>query len=220
MVRSARRKGESMARRFAGLLVVCLGAAACAHLSPPPPPPVISRYRAPGVDWASVRRVVVMPLDNQSDEPEAADDIRGVLAAELQAMGRFEVIMAAPDCDPIEADPVHVSGRFREPELFAVALRYHADAVLIGSVTQYRPYTPPSVGLSLELVSAAEAVVVASLDGVWDSRDSGTAFLAREFYLHALNPGHSLIDPEKILTSPTLYQKFVCRQAALAIAVP
>ena len=61
-------------------------------------------------------------------------------------------------------------GQFDELELLRVAREYDAQAILFGKVTQYYPYTPPKIGLSLIMISPAEGVAIASADGLWDAR--------------------------------------------------
>jgi hypothetical protein len=173
-----------------------------------------SQFHAWDFDWFSVRRVVIVPLWNESPDPTAAQAIVEALCAELQSIGRFEVLVAPIEVPSEWSRRVRVSGHFDEMELFELAQSFHADAVLCGAVTHYHPYAPPRVGLSLRLISTAESVVIASVDGLWDARDLAVAEEARAYYGHTMTMNHVISGQDVILTSPQLFQKYVCAQAA------
>jgi hypothetical protein len=175
-------------------------------------------YHAPSFDVNSLQRVLLMPLANESPFPCAADEIRAALAAELQCIGQFEVVVAPPTPEVCQAKLVHVRGRFDEAAMAHLARTFKADAILVGAVTQYHPYPPPYLGLTVHLVSPTSAVVVASVDGLWDGRDKKLAKEARVYYRQG---SHPLLQPgqesDVALASPRLFQRFVCNCVAHAL---
>lgn len=95
-----------------------------------------------------VRTVAVVPFFNQSDE-RAVDgrQLATLYASELQKIPGIEVI-------PVGV--VHTAMRQYEMEdlngpqdAAKLAVLLNADAVVIGSVTEYDPYNPPRIGLSI-----------------------------------------------------------------------
>jgi hypothetical protein len=176
-----------------------------------------TRYCAKSFQWKSINRVVILPLGNESPHPHAAEEIRVALAAEFQILGKFEVIMAPEDAAAPIARTLRVHGQFLEAEVLRLAREYQADGVLIGSVSQYNPYTPPYVGLTLQLIVPAESVVVAEVDGFWDARKKEIAVDAHAFN-EAFHPFKvDLLSPNLDLLSPHLFQRYVCAQAARAL---
>src|SRR5262245_8996907 len=85
------------------VLVLALGAG-CALCQKPPPPPPGSLYHANGFDPNSLNRVLLAPMGNESGFPCAAEEIRAALAAELQCLGHFEVVVPppCPDLSPFQ----------------------------------------------------------------------------------------------------------------------
>src|SRR5262245_61184408 len=118
------------------LLMILFQAVGCSQMRPHNPviPAPFSHYRAGEFSWASVRRMLILPLWNESTEPRVAEEIREVLCAELQSMGLFEVVCAPFETPPGCSKGVRVSGRFDELELIELAQTFHADTVLCGSV--------------------------------------------------------------------------------------
>ena len=58
--------------------------------------PVTAQYHAAGFSWASVKRVLVVPLANESQYTRAGEEVGRALSAELQQLGQFEVVAPPP----------------------------------------------------------------------------------------------------------------------------
>lgn len=204
---------------FFALVFLAAGCALCGGRAPCPPP--FSIYHAPSFDPNALQRVLLMPLANESPFPCAADDIRDALAAELQCIGPFEVVVAPITPETCHAKLVHLSGRFDEAAIAHLARTFKADAILVGAVTHFHPYPPPYIGLTVQLISPTSAVVIASVAGLWDGRDNHLAKEARVYYRKT---NHPLLQPgqasEVGVTSPRLFQRLVCNQVAHALVEP
>ncbi|MBI5757318.1 MAG: hypothetical protein HZA46_02225 [Planctomycetales bacterium] len=207
-------------RLWLGTLCLCLG---CAHGRSPDVVPAVAPFQqfiAPNVDWSTVQRVVLMPLANQSAYPRVAEELQTNLAAELQRAGRFDVVVSTREDPGARSEDVFARGQFDEVELLRIAREYQAQAVLFGTVAQYHPYSPPRVGLSLLMISPGEGIVIASSDGLWDSREAGTAAQAQNYYKTTLNWPQSVLGADRVLESPDVFQRFVCQQIAQTLTPP
>lgn len=204
------------------LSLCCVIAIGCAKPCPPPLPsaPVCHQFHAPGFDWTTVRRILLVPLANDSSYPRATLEFQETLAARLQCAGRFEVVLASPDTQIACRDAVRTNGRFDEAELIELAEDYHADAIAFGTITQYQPYAPPRVGLSLRLVSPRDAAVISSVDGLWDARDKSVTEQARCYTALTLNDDQSLLTCDITSGSPILFRRFACHYAVEALVNP
>lgn len=204
--------------RYALPLLVALLAvgAGCALLQKPPPPPSCTSYHAPGFDVGSLNRVLVAPLGNESAYPLAAEQIRQALATELQCYGRFEVVVPPPCPDLTPFTFVHTQGCFDEAICIQVARLYRVDAILAGAVTHYRPYPPPHIGLTLQLIRPSEGIVIASADGLWDARHKDLADATRLYYREA-HLFQLPVNTDLALASPQLFQRFVCHDIVEAL---
>ncbi len=175
------------------------------------------RFVAQNFDWTSVQRVVLMPLSNQTAYSRVGDELFSNLAAELQKAGRFDVVTATNEDPAARARDIFRSGEFNEIELLRIAREYGAQAVVFANVTQYQPYSPPRVGLSLLMVSPAEGIAIASIDGLWDAREKETARLAHAQFNRTKMWPKSLIDTDRAIESPEVFQRFVCEQIASSL---
>jgi hypothetical protein len=202
------------------LLALLLGLAmGCVH--PKVAVPMVTHAVAPAqlfiaqnFDWSSVQRVVLMPLANQTAYPNVRSEIQTNLAAELQRAGRFDIVVATREDPEARAQDVFTTGQFNELELLRIAREYQAQAVLFVNVTQYHPYAPPRLGLSLLLVSPAEGIAIASTDGFWDARETATSAQMQAYFNQTQNWPRSLLSSDRVRESPDVFQRFVCEQVA------
>ena len=116
----------------------------------------------------AVRRLAVTPVLNFTGQPQF-DPVRAadLLASELMGMGGFTVIpvnrvLAALD----RLGTPYVKSPQTALELCHMV---GADGVLVGAVTEYDPYAPMVVGLTLELFVASDAPdrSIAGSPGLW-----------------------------------------------------
>lgn len=204
-------------RRIAiGLVCLASVAAGCAHKVHNASPPTFSRYRAPDFDFYGIRRVVVLPAENQTRYPDAAEQFRANLANELRSAGLFEVV-ELPVYNRICPSTAGLQGTFPEQLLVDLAKQFQAEAVLFVNVNEYHPYSPPKLGATVHLVSTHEAIALASVDGMWDARDGALAAEAQGYY-HQLSQNGSLPRRELVLHSPDLFQRFVARKIVAALS--
>jgi len=181
-------------------------------------PPLYHEYHIGHFDWASVRRILVMPLAIESGYSQSAEDVRASLITELRKLCAFDVVIAPVDLSEPTCQEIRSEGEFDEVELIQIGHRYQVDAVLIGAVTEYRAYPPPRVGMSVQLISVGEAAVIAGVDGVCDARDQGTIDQAREFFQETSQVSFNLLGKDLVQWSPDQFNRYVCHQVASTLA--
>ena len=101
------------------------------------------------------------------------------------------------------------AGGCRVPHRRAKA--YLADAFLFGTVTQYKPYDPPVLGLKLRMLSARDRQRHLGRGSVYQRARAGRARLA-EAYFQNSGLKDRLYGPELVLMSPKLFAEFVAAQ--------
>lgn len=203
--------------RLLCLAVLGLLLTAGCHNQPVAEPPC-SYYHAPGLDWGRVNRVLLLPFENESPISGAPEDVRRALAAELQIAGRFEVVPAPPDVWARLSGQIRYCGRFNEAVMIELARSARADLIIHCTISQYSPYRLPRLGLVLQVVSPADAVVVASVDGLWDAACQEIAHDARLYYRQAGPAGRKAPFTETLaLESPQYFQRYVCHQVVATL---
>src|SRR6478736_8267009 len=102
--------------------------------------------------FPQIYRVAVLPFFNQSAEPTVdGDAVAMAYYNELQNIPGFEVMPVGVARQMLAAS---IAATGREPrsgvEFQRLARLMGVDAVLVGSITEYSPYYPPRMGLSVD----------------------------------------------------------------------
>jgi hypothetical protein len=188
------------------LLFLC----ACGVVSEHPTPRAVNFYMAEEAAIRAVRRVLVVPFDQE--EMVRADErtVRAECLAELRKLQAFDVL-ALPEGneedEELRAALTH--GRLSVSAMVDLARRFRADAILTGTILQYRPYVPPVFGLRLQLLSVHTGGVVWAAEGVYDAGDAATRLDLKHYCARVAAPETSLHGWEMATLSHRRFIRFV-----------
>lgn len=206
-------------KRFAILLAAfaSLGLAACS----------IGQVRKVRVFTASdlvsydLKRVVVFPFFDEvhGDQADASASLTSAFIQELRKRTRYEVVELSRDTIP-EVDPGNPArkGEYRTDGLIATGKRFHADAILFGTVTALRPYYPQALGLRAEMVSVETGATLWSVDALYDAADADVENAVKDFYEDSASHYSGTEEWRTILASPSRFAGFVASRCVDAIS--
>jgi len=132
-----------------------------------------------------------------------------VFADELQDPMLTEIVVA-PESD---ARLCGEGGLATRPVIDVEALidsskRYRADAFLFGTVTRYRPYDPPALGLKLRMIDARSGSLLWAAETLMDATRRDVRRSA-ELYFWRSGLRDRGFGPDLIFTVPQYYAQFV-----------
>jgi len=116
---------------------------------------------------AEIRVVAVLPfLDQTSGSSFDADEFANILASELVKIAGVRVVRPAQIRAGLESGESLGSVN----DVVRIGRRVHADAVLACAITDYDPYDPPKVGISVQFLRvAAHPITSQDLDRMLQS---------------------------------------------------
>ena len=129
-------------------------------------------------DPQTINTVVVMPLENRTQIKKIEEAVREELILQLIKTDRYNIVDRYLLRELLEAQGV--SGYDLDSRLVKrIESQFHADAILLGKVTQYTPATvqwrvwrrPPVIGLSLRLVSVKTGQTLWTVHHTFDGGD-------------------------------------------------
>src|SRR5262245_6537944 len=131
-------------------MLACIAASGCALL---PDRIVEPQFHNP---FPQIFRVAVLPFFNQSAEPTVdGDTVAMAYYNELQTIPGFEVMPVGVAKQMLAAS---IAATRAEPrggaDFQRLARMMNVDAVLVGSITEYSPYYPPRIGISVDWYAA------------------------------------------------------------------
>ncbi len=173
----------------------------------------INSYLAAPADLANVRRILVLPFAQESGVQADCTQVRDAFVAELQKLRRFEVVPLPAEAR--EDDDLNASlmrGRLSTAAMVRLCNRYALDGVLLGSVTAWRPYTPPHLGMRTQLISVHSGAPVWAVDAIYDSNDRTTIGDLQHFVETTQRDDGNLHGWEMNLLSPSKFTTYVAHR--------
>jgi TolB-like protein len=202
-----------MSRSTTALLALGLGLALAACAGQPHTPKVINSYLAEPADLANVRRIMVLPFAQESGVHAECTKVRDAFVAELQKLRRFEVVPLPADAR--ENDELNGSlhrGRLSTDAMVRLCNRYALDGVFVGSITAWRPYTPPHLGMRTQLISVHSGAPIWAVDAIYDSSDRTTVADLQHFVESTQRDDGNLHGWELNLLAPGKFTTFVAHR--------
>lgn len=183
------------------------------QLARPARPKAINSYLAEPTDLANVRRIMVLPFNAEAGITVDNNKIRDAFVSELQKLRRFEVVPlsdAAREDDVLNASIAR--GRISTEAMVELCDRYALDGLFVGSVTAWRPYTPPHLGLRTQLISVHSGSSIWAVDTIFDSSDRSTISDLQHYVDRTQRDDGNLHGWEMTLLSPSKFTNFVAHR--------
>ena len=195
------------------LFALPLFAALGCKVEAPPRPKVVNTYLAERADLANVRRIMVLPFAHEAGVAMDCSKVRDAFVAELQKLRRFEVVPLPAEASEDEELNFSLSrGRLSTEAVVRLCRRYSLDGLFLGSVTSWRAYTPPHLGLRTQLVSVHSGAPVWAIDAIYDAADRSTISDLRHYTETTQQDDGNLHGYELTLLAPSKFTTYVAHR--------
>jgi len=184
-------------------------------------------YLNPQKNLAYVGRVAVVELENKSSYPQVRLDVTEGLFRALQKKQLFSLSIVHrtdPAWKSLQKNwfpgAARETGAFGEPlakspqELSELRKKLKCNAVLVGTVTQYRPHPHLVLGLRLKLIDLRDGRLLWALEQVWDADDKTTERRIKQYHAGTMRSGISSLNGQLITVSSLRFIKFVAYEVA------
>lgn len=178
-------------------------------------------YLSPEFRATSIRRVMVMPFKNETGYRNIEGDVADIFILELQKMLKFEVVPSNREAEKLlgRTDLI-TNGVFNRADMARIGDRFKVDALIFGSILQYRPYEPLALGLKVQMVSTDTGAVVWAVEQIFDSSEHSVYRAAKAYYSGLNKRSLAQYGRRTVLVSMEQYTKFVCSQIVKTLNFP
>jgi hypothetical protein len=173
-----------------------------------------SYYSSPQKDLRKLGRVALVELDGASGYPELAADVTNALFLEAQKKQAFGVVVVHRDNPTWRSLQENLDSLQTLRQLAAVRDALNCNGLLLGTVTEYRPYPHMVIGLRLKLLDLSDSQLIWGLEQVWDSADKSVRKRIQAYLKEEQRSGPSPIREELVVVSPLNFCKFVTYEVA------
>jgi hypothetical protein len=171
-------------------------------------------YLNPDKQLSSVGRVAFIQLDNNSSYPQISSDMTQAIFLTLQKKQLFGLTVIDQDSPAWRSLQLDLDVPYDLEQLSAMRGTLKCDAVLTGTVTEYKPYPHMAIGLRMKLLDVSDGQLLWALEQVWDSSDKKTERSIRRYFESRMRSGSSPLSEQLAIVSSLEFIRFVAHEVA------
>jgi hypothetical protein len=196
--------------------LLCLGLIVLGGCSPEvsPLPNVLTR------SLSGIKRVVFIGLDERNSLPGVAKDMTTALSHAVKARGLFGLDVVDRQ-DPVCEDVFEVGrGGFTLVQIKELRQTFKCDAILLGSIDDFRPHPRMQLGVSLRMLDLKRGRILWAVDHVWDTTDKAVENRIKRYFRDHIRSGYEPMDWRIAMISPKAFEKFIAYELAETLPDP
>lgn len=171
-------------------------------------------YLNPHKDLSTIGRTALVELANNSVFPQISVDVTEALFQEMQKKQVFGVTVIGRN-DPIWRNlQLNPNTTYTLEQLSALRENLNSDAILIGTVTEFKPYPHLTIGLRLKLIDLTDGQLLWALEQIWDTTDKTTEDRIKKYFRHRNFMGFATLREKLGTVSSLKFVKFVAYEVA------
>ena len=171
-------------------------------------------YLNPNKSLTTVGRVAIVELDNDSSYPKISADVTEKLYQSLQKKQIFGLTIVRQNDTSWRSLQLELDSKYALEQLLAIRETLKCDAVLLGTITEFRPYPHMIIGLRLKLIDLRDGQLLWALEQIWDSADKTTEHRIKEYFSSQKRSGYAPLYEQLAVVSSLEFIKFVSYEVA------
>jgi len=171
-------------------------------------------YLNPDKSLTTLGRVAIVELDNDSSYPKISADVTEKLYQALQKKQVFGLTVVRQN-DPLwRSLQLDLDSKYALKQLLAIRETLKCDAVLLGTITEFRPYPHMIIGLRVKLIDLRDGQLLWALEQIWDTADKTTEYRIKEYFRSQKRLGYAPLHERLAAVSSLEFIKFVSYEVA------
>ena len=177
-------------------------------------PPAGYYYLNPDKDLDAVGRTALIELSNDSAFPRISSQATEALYQSLQKKQIFGLATVRRH-DPVwRSFQLDLNAEYTLEQLSVMRKTLNCDAVLVGAVTEFKPYPHMAIGFRLKLIDLTDGELLWALEQVWDTTDKATEERIMDYYSDHGLMGSATLQERLGTVSSLKFVKFVGHETA------
>jgi hypothetical protein len=171
-------------------------------------------YLNPHRDLRTIGRVAIVQLDNGSSYAEISADVTEALFLALQKKQAFGLTVVHQQDSAWRGLQLDLDSAYTLEQLSAIRRTLKCDAILVGVITQYRPYPHLTVGIRVKLIDVNSGELLWALEQVWDACDKATECRVKKYFERQMRSGSAALGEQLVTVSSLEFVRFVAYEVA------
>ena len=171
-------------------------------------------YINPNKSLSTIGRVAIIELDNNSSYPAVSNDVVEKLYQALQKKQVFGLTVVHQSDSLWRSLQLDLNSQYTLDQISEIRETLKCDAVLLGTITEFRPYPHMIIGLRLKLLDLRDGQLLWALEQVWDSADKTTQYRIKDYFRSHKRSGYGPLQEQLASVSSLEFIKFVSYEVA------
>ena len=171
-------------------------------------------YLNPNTDLTTIGRVAVVELNNDSSYPQMSSDITEALFQALQKKQVFGLTIVRQNDSSWRSLQLEPDSTYTLDQMQSIRKSLKCYGVLIGTITEFRPYPHMVVGLRLKLLDLRDGSLLWALEQVWDIDDKKIEYRMKRYHQSQKRRDSTHLQKHLGSVSPIEFIKFVCYEVS------
>ncbi|MDT8300002.1 MAG: hypothetical protein RQ760_00870 [Sedimentisphaerales bacterium] len=171
-------------------------------------------YINPDKSLSTIGRVAIIELDNNSSYPAVSNDVSEKLYQALQKKQVFGLTVVRQSDSLWRSLQLDLNSQYTLDQILEIRETLKCDAVLLGTITEFRPYPHMIIGLRLKLLDLRDGQLLWGLEQVWDSADKTTQYRIKDYFRYHKRSGYAPMQEQLASVSSLEFIKFVSYEVA------
>jgi hypothetical protein len=171
-------------------------------------------YINPNKSLSAIGRVAIVELDNNSSYPTISTDVIEKLYQALQKKQIFGLTVVRQSDSLWRSLQLDLNSQYTLDQISAIRETLKCDAVLLGTITEFRPYPHMIIGLRLKLLDLRDGQLLWALEQVWDSADKTTEYRIKDYFRSQKRSGYAPLQEQLTSVSSLEFIKYVSYEVA------
>jgi len=171
-------------------------------------------YLNPHKDLRQLGRVALVELENTSSYPDVSADVTAALFLALQKKHVFSLSTVPRDDPAWRAVQENLDSLQALRGLLAMRDTLRCNGLLVGTITEYRPYPQLVLGLRLKLLDLTDGQLLWGLEQVWDAADKGLQKRVETYFKKEVHSGFAPLREDLVVISSLEFIKFAAYETA------
>jgi hypothetical protein len=171
-------------------------------------------YLNPQKKLSSIGRVVIVELENKSSYTKISKDVTETLYQALQKKQVFGLTVVHRHDPSWRSLRLEENSTYNLHQILTIQETLKCDGLLMGTITEFRPYPHMGIGLRLKLLDLTDGQLTWALEQVWDSTDKTTEKRIKDYFKSRKGSNLSPLHEQLATVSPLEFIKFVSYEVA------
>ena len=171
-------------------------------------------YLNPNNQNINIARVAIVELGNDSEYPQIAAEMTKALFESLQKKQLFGLTIVRERDDLWRSLQLDSDTTYSFKQMNSIREMINCDGVLVGTITEFKPYPHMTIGLRLKLTDLKGGQLIWAIEQVWNSSDKYTQKKVKKYLEKEKDSSQISLNKRLATISPLEFIKYISYEIA------